>query len=125
MSNDPKCPDCGGYRGLPRMLHDEEEPRECANPFQPEPAPPVVEDEPEPARGPQLVDSTPGTTIPKPVCPYCGVEGKIHGNMTQMGPINVMVVRCGNNECRKVLGCFQPLMFEQQQMMPMPAGPPV
>jgi hypothetical protein len=118
MSTEEKCPECFGHRGLPRMLHDQELPRECSNEFHKTVLASVLEmPSPEPAqeRAPQPQSQQ---AILKPVCPHCGVEGKIAGGMTDLGPFKVIVVRCGNTECRKILGMFQPLGLE---MVPPPA----
>ena len=124
MSDDPRCPECLGLRGLPRILHDQDTPRECANPFHGE-EPPVVT-APEPQPGPVAVPDPPAPapeipkqSVAKPICPYCLTEGKIYGNMTTLGDFEVCVVRCGNNDCRKILFGFQAL---QLHMAPPPGA---
>jgi hypothetical protein len=98
-----KCPNCGGYRGLPRMLHDQDEPRECSNPFHKEAEVPLVIEEDN-----VTMTATVEIVPPKlgnPICPYCMTEG-LRGRQTQLGPFFIMVVRCANEECRKILGIF-------------------
>jgi hypothetical protein len=97
-----KCPDCGGFRGLPRVLHDREEPYECQNQFHKEPEPIIPDDD--------SVTIAPVEAIPKksthPICPYCGTEG-LKGTQTVMGNrFVIMVVRCINDDCRKIIGIF-------------------
>ena len=119
MSQDERCPECSGHRGLRRMVDMmSDTPHECTNAFHDEVPVAEVVEFPGPAQPAEPEQAAPKSTIPKPVCPYCLAEGKIFGQSTTLGPIQIMVVRCGNNECRKILGIFQPLMFEQQQMMP-------
>jgi hypothetical protein len=125
MSTDARCPVCNGFRQLPRILHDGDVPRECSDPFHKMEAPievapdPIVELPQAPA--PQPEAAAKAATIPKPVCPYCGVEGRIFGQIVGLGSLQVCVVRCANNECRKILFGFQPLEF---QMAPPPGGVP-
>jgi hypothetical protein len=113
-----RCPECLGHRGLPRMLHDRDEPRECANEFHKTLAP-VIEmplSVTEPTTEPVPSAQPPGT---KPICPYCSCEGKVVGSMTTLGSaaasFKVMAVYCAS--CHKYLGFFQPLSLE---MMPPP-----
>jgi hypothetical protein len=92
------------------MLHDQDEPRECADEFHKTPAPveaPMPESMPEPVSKPVL--QSPSN---KPVCPHCGSpEGKILGSMTTLGGrFKVMAVYCA--ACHKYLGFFQPLELE-------------
>lgn len=117
MSEEARCTQCGGFRALPRILHhDEDHPKECDDPFHSEPAPvvefpgPVEVPQPPAAEAPQPMRS-------RPVCPHCGCEGSIRGTMTTLGPFKVFAVFCGNNDCRKYLGFFQPLGLE---MVPPP-----
>jgi hypothetical protein len=124
MAEDPRCPDCGGYRGLPRMLHHEDTPVECSNPFHSETPAPVVEEEKSnvvemPAPAAAAAPAVPAEPKQLPICPYCNEIGKIGGHLTNLGPVEVMVVTCRN--CHKILGAFQPLML---QMQPPPAGFP-
>ncbi len=111
-----KCPECFGFRGLPKILHDQDEPRECANDFHKSMAP-IVEfpapeiQQPEDVPAPSAMQQT----VRKPICPYCGSDGKIFGSLTDLGPFKIMVVSCGNNDCRKFLGVFQPLGLEMVQ----------
>lgn len=120
MTDEERCPECGGYRTLPRILHDQDEPRECSHGFHKSETPAVLEfpsSEPKPqSKQPEPEPLRPNTT---PVCPYCGCEGRIRGSMTSLGggKINVFAVYCGNNDCRKYLGFFQPLQLE---LMPPP-----
>lgn len=115
MSDEAKCPECNGFRALPRMLHDQEEPRECSHAFHKEM--PAVIEFPTPAAPEGQATETPAPvepapTIQKPVCPHCGVEGKIRGSLTTLGPIQVMIVSCGNPDCRKIFSAFQPLSMQ-------------
>lgn len=116
MSSEDRCPECHGYRGLPRILHDQEEKRECSNAFHKSAAPVLEFPSPE-TEQPAPPPPEPPKEALKPVCPHCNQEGKIAGGMTDFGPFKVVVVRCGNNECRKILGIFQPLGLE---MVPPP-----
>jgi hypothetical protein len=113
MSTEDKCPICGGFRGLPRILHDTEPPHECDNEFHKKVGPVLVpEAEPEkPEQKPQEESQT--TPIRRPLCPYCDGDGKVRGAMTTIGQIEVMVVCC--QKCGKVLFGFQVL---QLQMVP-------
>jgi hypothetical protein len=121
MTTEERCPECNGYRGLPRILHDQDEPRECAHAFHKSVAP--IAEFPGAAKSqapPAPTESAPTPTVMlKPVCPHCGHEGSIAGAMTQLGPFQVMVIRCGNGQCRKILGAFQALGLE---MMPPQSG---
>lgn len=114
-----RCPECSGHRGLPRIMHDQDEPRECANEFHKTAAPviefPVAPEESQPNVAAQSEPAQPKQVIRKPVCPYCLTEGKIAGGLTDLGPFKVVVVRCGNEECRKIFGIFQPLGMEMMQ----------
>lgn len=120
--SEQKCPECNGFRGLPRMLHHDEIPKECDNAFHKTEAP--IEPEPEPENEKVLPEvlqmPTPGPPaqkVPNPVCPFCETEVTIQGKKTIFGPYQVMVIQCG--ACRKVLGGFQILDL---QPMPMPSG---
>lgn len=121
MSSEERCTECGGYRGLPRILHnDEENPKECTNHFHKTLAPVIdFPERTEPAIQPAAnAPAQPKQSAPsplKPVCPHCNTEGKIAGGMTDFGPFKVVVVRCGNEQCRKILGVFQPLGLEMVQ----------
>ncbi len=127
MSSVEKCPECGGYRGLPRILHhDQDNPKECDHVFHSTEAP--IEVAPEPAEvlqfptAQQIADAPPPEPKPviRPVCPYCGSEeGRLVLGMTNIGPFQVAVVRCGKEDCRKILFGFQAL-----QMQTVPPGMP-
>lgn len=124
MSGEERCPECSGYRGLPRILHDTDEPRECSNEFhKSEPVAeqsggsPVLEFPGRQETPAEQPPHPPVAAVLKPVCPYCLTEAMIHGNQATIGPFEVCVVRCGNVDCRKILGVFQAL---QLQMMPPP-----
>jgi len=128
MSDEERCPDCGGYRALPRILHDREDPYECVNPFHQTPAPVLEFPSPEPPSGGATtpghevsVRSKDGTEAIRPKCPHCGCEGKIRGSLTTLGPLKVFAVYCGNDDCRGYLGFFQPLGLEKIEV---PSGAP-
>jgi ssDNA-binding Zn-finger/Zn-ribbon topoisomerase 1 len=122
MADEERCPQCGGYRGLPRMLDmTSDAPHECANEFHKSEAPveaEVIEFPSQPNTAPeQAQTSVSANPVQKPLCPYCGAEGKTKGQMTSYmnGKIEVVVVSCA--ECRKILFGFQAL---QLHMMPPP-----
>jgi len=125
---DERCPTCQGYRGLPRMVDmTSDNPHECIDPFHKETPPPAEEVIESPNAAAQEVQAPAQPPAPQqqrmmgnPVCPYCGEERGIHGKMTRLGPFQVMVVCCGNPDCRKIVGTFQAL---EMQMIPM-GGPP-
>ena len=130
MTVEERCPHCGDYRALPRILHDDpDNPAECTDAFHkseapaqvlefPSPAPEVAEPPvPEPAAVPQ-------TQISKPLCPYCGVRGKLNAKLTTFGGIEVMIVACGNPDCEKILFGFQPLRMQMIQPPPPPSTMP-
>lgn len=116
-----RCPECGGLRGMPRMLDmTSDNPHECAHEFHKSEAPLEVEETPNVAQGD--IQNAPGPNIPgqaMPLCPYCGAEGRINGRMTNMGPFKIMTVFC--RDCHKILFGFQAL---ELQMMPIPPGQP-
>jgi hypothetical protein len=101
-------------------------PHECEDPFHKE-TPPLAEviDFPQPNTAPQQTAPAPAPqaqpVVGNPVCPHCGEEQGIHGKMTRLGPFQVMVVCCRNQNCRKILGAFQAL---EMQMIPMGGGKP-
>lgn len=117
MSEEAKCPECGGFRGLPRMLYDNETPRECSDPFHKE-TPNVIE-------FPQIAEETAGTSdseapqvILDPICPYCGADPvHLRGRQTHLGPVIFMVVRCANDNCRKTLGLIPLGMMQAPGMV--------
>jgi hypothetical protein len=129
--NEARCPECGGYRGLPRMLHHDDTPMECADPFHSEkeviefPSPAAAEavdtsaPPPPPAPAPTAEQES---LWKRPICPYCGQEGKIIGSLTDLGPMKVMVIRCASDDCRKMLGFFQPLGLEMLAPTGLPPG---
>lgn len=127
---DDRCPECGGYRGLPRMLHDQEVPRECSHEFHKQAD--VVEfklptKEPEPkAIQPEAPLEAPSDQVqkrfPNPECPFCdATDGRFFMKMTDLanGQLTIAVACC--QHCRKVWGITQVL---QLQMMPPPGFPP-
>jgi len=134
MSETDRCPECQGYRGLPRMVDmTSDNPHECSNGFHKE-AP--VADVAEVIEFPQantapVQEGTGSAPAPQeqaglpvvgnPICPYCGESHGINGKMTRLGPFQVMVIMCRNPNCRKVLGAFQ--AFEMQ-LVATPGGPP-
>jgi hypothetical protein len=137
MTDEERCPQCMGRRGMPRIRFDVEPQVECDDPFHkteppasasapiefPGPADAVTTKsaEPGPTKEDVAPDLAPGHL---PVCPHCNREGKITGATTGLGPYKVMVIRCGYSDCRKILGAFQPLDI---QMVPMggPGMPPL
>jgi hypothetical protein len=132
MAENDRCPACGGFRGLPRMLHDDDSPKECADAFHsakdviefPSPAEAEAVDTsapPDPAPAPTQSPETQESLRKRPICPYCGQEGKIIGSLTDLGPMKIMVVRCASDDCRKILSMFQPLGLE---MLAPPGLPP-
>lgn len=118
---DEKCPECGGFRGLPRILHDDpENPKECNNEFHrtaelPEVIPFPIQDV---AQGVNVVakeeTNMPGSAkfVPNPICPYCGADPcNLKARTLKMGPFELLLVRCANDECRKTISVF-PVAFE-------------
>lgn len=126
MAEDPRCPECGGYRGLARMVGVEaEDRRECTNPFHTE-QPQAVEPEPEPTPAPQPtpVPEQPAPPKWKPICPYCSNEGQFETKHTAFGPYQCLAICC--HACHKVISFLQPLELQLQNMVPpqMPPGMP-
>lgn len=128
MSSDEiKCPQCSGSRGLRRMLFDDpDNPVECANKFHDEPAPgPVL------VRDEAAIEETPSEQLPPPerppqpkweplLCAHCGAENSVQARMIMMGQdLRVLIVHCGG--CRKIISAFQPLDL---QVLQMPSGMP-
>ena len=123
MSDEQKCPECNGFRGLPRMLHDEDSPRECSNAFHKTsdviPFPEQMQEK-QPATAPTEAASAP--KVPDPVCPYCGADPcNLKARTLKMGPFDLMLVRCANDECRKTLAVFPVGINSPAQMGP-PGG---
>jgi len=89
------------------MLHEDETPKECSDPFHSDVPQFIPETEILPAPEPQPAPAA--AQAPKkgnPVCPYCSTESGIMGMQIQMGPFSIMVIRCPNEDCRKILGAF-------------------
>src|SRR5271154_5671295 len=103
MAENDRCPACGGFRGLPRMLHEDvETPKECSDPFHSQAE--VLEfklpgkaqgEAAAPADAPAIpapTEQSQESMRKRPVCPYCGQEGKIIGSLTDLGPMKIMVI---------------------------------
>lgn len=125
---DDRCPECGGYRGLPRMLHDQDTPRECSNEFHkesnvvefkvPQEAPPAAEQEQPPLPPPEQL----GVQVPMPKCPHCDADdGGFYAKGGQLahGRIQLVIICC--KRCHKPWGVTQVL---ELQMVPM-SGPTI
>ena len=130
MSSDDRCPECGGYRGLPRILHDQDTPRECSHEFHKQAD--VVEfrvpnsDPPKPAGDPGAQQASEAqaasdqVSVPMPKCPHCDAEdGMFFAKQAHLahGKIALAVICC--RHCNKPWGVTQIL---ELQMVPMP-GP--
>ena len=121
MSTDQKCPECNGFRGLPRMLHHDDIPKECDNPFHKEV--PVPEAIPEPEKvvempAPPMATQEQGDTgkVPwHPICPHCGQAPGIRAKKINFGGTVLMVICC--DQCLKMLGVTQVL-----ELTPMPSN---
>jgi len=126
---DERCPECSGYRGLPRIVDmTSDTPHECTHAFHKEPPPPeppsqVIEFPQQPhAENTAPVQGQPAASEPapginpagNPLCPWCGEEGGIVGKSTRLGPFLVMVVMC--RRCHKIVGTFQ--AFDMQLVQP-------
>ena len=127
--SDEKCPECGGFRGLPRILHDDpENPKECDNQFHktvelPEFVPFPIQDVSQGVNVSAKEETPmPRSNVPNPICPYCGADPcNLKARTLKMGPFELMLVRCANDECRKTIGIF-PVGFESGPVAP--SGPP-
>ena len=109
MSDEQKCPECSGFRNLPRILHDQETPHECSHEFHRLPEvikfPKIPDTAPEAAQAQEL--TPPPVQVPNPVCPYCGADPhNLKARTLKMGPYELLIVRCANDECRKTIGVF-------------------
>lgn len=127
MSDTDKCPACQGYPTMPRMVHDTDPPHECTHEFHKERPPVAVEAETITTTGAAVnvsVESQDTPAARRPRCPYCNFDGGVKGAQISMqhGRLTIIVVRCGNDECRKILGVFQPL--ELTMVQPGPGGQP-
>src|SRR5271167_3537457 len=111
-SSEDRCPECGGYRGLPRMLHDQDEPRECSDPFHKSEPPAVIEfpGKEEPMAATEQPQPQPGPRQDPPISPYCAGQ-MIAGKTIQMGPFELLLIFCGT--CKKILSAIQPLQLQQ------------
>jgi hypothetical protein len=98
------------------MLHDDEEnPKECSNAFHKESPIPFPMQEPQPPAAP--------IRFGDPVCPYCGADpANIRGRNIQVGPYSVLVLRCANENCRKIFSAFMVGFEESQVKIPTPGG---
>jgi len=122
--SDEKCPECNGFRALPRMVGVEaEDRRECTNQFHKETPVAVAEPEPPPVPAELPAPEIAPPSKWSPVCPHCSHEGKFQTKRTAFGPYQVLAICCG--ECHKVISFIQPLDLQLQNMPmpPMPGGP--
>lgn len=124
---DARCPECMGHRGLPRLIHDGDEPKECANPFHTEVVAPEPEPEPEKKTLPPEQPVAPPTLSPTgsmTVCPYCGADPMlIKASKGMIGPALILMVRCGNDNCRKMVGIVPLGLAGPPMPVAMPGGP--
>jgi hypothetical protein len=95
------------------MLHlDQDNPKECENEFHRTPEvvqfPGGVKTEADTPTIPEQQE----TNVPKglalnPVCPYCGADPcNLKARTLKMGPFDLLLVRCANDDCRKTLSVF-------------------
>jgi hypothetical protein len=123
MADEPRCPECMGHRGLPRMIHDGDDPRECTNLFHSEIVAPEPELEQEQIETAAPVPLKPTTGNSAAVCPYCGANPcNLKGKQGMIGPAMIIIVRCANDACQKFLGIV-PLGLASGPAMPVGGGP--